>query len=73
MSIVQPSPSSHATVVPARQPVPGTMEVALQVSTPLQYCPSEQVALFGVCWQPVAGVHVSTVHEIPSSQLNGEG
>ena len=52
---------------------PGTIELASQVSTPLQYCPSEQTVLFGACWHPVAGVQVSTVQPIPSSQLNGGG
>jgi hypothetical protein len=44
-----------------------------QVSMPLQTLPSLHVVplVTTACWQPVAGLQVSLVHELPSPQLSG--
>ena len=64
VSSVQPTPSLQSTGVPATQSL-----TALQTSTPLQYAPSSQLALFGVLSQlSVASLQLSTVQLTPSLQ-----
>ena len=64
---MQPTPSLQSTGVPATQSL-----TALQTSTPLQYVPSSQLALFGVLSQlSVASLQLSTVQLTPSLQSTG--
>jgi len=67
LSIVQPTLSTQFTGVPATHPTNG-----LHVSLPSQAAPSSQNASFVACVHaPVAVLHESLVHVMPSSQLTG--
>jgi hypothetical protein len=50
---------------------PPTQVPAAQVSAVVQAFPSLQVAVLFVCAQPVAGLHESSVHGLPSLQIGG--
>ena len=63
-SSVQPTPSSQSTAVPGWQ-----SSVAWQVSVPLQYRPSSQLASLGtLSHESVLSLHESSVQPTPSSQ-----
>jgi hypothetical protein len=51
VSTVQATLSLQFGAVPPTQPVPGAPFGGLQVSTPLQYCPSLQLLFCGTCTQ----------------------
>src|SRR5437870_4086921 len=64
-SSVQTLPSSQlGGALPTHLPPP-------QMSTVVQASPSSHGAVFGVCTQPVAGLHESSVQTLPSVQLLG--
>src|SRR5947209_4738204 len=67
VSIVQGLASSQSSSVPAAQVPPW------QVSRPLHALLSAHAVPFatGVCWQPLSGLHASTVHGFASSQRSG--
>ena len=58
---------------PSSQPrgAPPTHLPPEQASPVVQASKSEHGAVFGVCTQPVAGLHESSVQTLPSSQLGG--
>ena len=64
VSVVQASPSSQLTALPAHWP-------AVQVSAVVQAVPSLHAvpSARGACAQPLAGLQVSVVQVLPSSQL----
>src|SRR5207237_933346 len=64
-SSVQGLPSSQRRAAPPTHLPPEQGSPVVQPST------SEHGAVFGVCTQPVAGLHESSVQTLPSSQLGG--
>jgi hypothetical protein len=65
LSAVQVFPSLQSVGGPPAQPPP------LQTSPVVQGFPSSQDTAFGTCVHPLAGVHPSVVHRLPSLQLGG--
>ena len=63
VSLVQALPSSQSI------PAPGTQLPAAQASPTVHTLPSLQVLLLFSVWQPVAALHESVVHGLPSSQF----
>jgi hypothetical protein len=63
VSVVQTFPSSQFSAAPPTHVPP------LHASLVVQALPSLQGAVLLVCVQPVAGLHESSVHRLPSSQL----
>jgi hypothetical protein len=61
---VQALPSSQAIAVPPHAPPP-------QTSPDVHAFPSSQAIVLFVKTHPVAGLHASSVHTLPSSQTTG--
>lgn len=65
-SVVQLNPSVSGQLIAVQD---SHQTLALQTSTPSQYCPLSHTVLFATCDGPVIGSQLSIVHTIPSSIL----